>query len=318
MITNYDYGISAIDAFLKRKKLAAIHLIQEGDKAALVDVGTSYSLPNVLEALSEKNIDVAQVEYIFLTHVHLDHAGGAGKLAQVLPNAKVIVHPRGARHMIDPDVLIDGATAVYGQEEMKKTYGEIVPIHSDRVIQTVDGMEITMNGRVFQILDTPGHCRHHNCIFDTKSQSFFTGDTFGIAYPEFVMTDQQFIFPTTSPIQFDEEAAHHSIDRLMSYHPQAMYLTHYSQVTQVEQAAQSLHDLLDEFTALAKVTGQDESLNTPALKHRALYDALYQICLERIEAIGCRLPRAAIQETLDLDLDLNAQGLLYWLDNRKK
>lgn len=319
MITDYDYGISAIDAHLKRKKLAAIHLVVEGEKAALVDTGTSYSIPNVLEALAQKNLDVGQVEYIFLTHVHLDHAGGAGKLAALLPNAKVVVHPRGARHMIDPTQLVAGATAVYGESEMSNTYGEIIPIETSRVIQTQDGMKINLNGREFEFLDTEGHCRHHNCIFDTKSQSFFTGDTFGIAYPEFITNDgQRFIFPTTSPIQFDEKAAHASLDRLMQYYPRAMYLTHYGEVTQVQQAAQVLHDLLDEFTALVKVTVQDESLTTPMARHRALYEALYQICLERIEAIGCVLSRAVIQETLDLDLDLNAQGLLYWLEHRKK
>ena len=105
-IIDYDHGISAIDSHYVRPQLDAIHLIVEGGRAAIIDAGVNSSVPHVMAALRAKNIPPAAVDYVVLTHIHLDHAGGAGLLLSELPNARLTVHPRGARHMIDPSKLI--------------------------------------------------------------------------------------------------------------------------------------------------------------------------------------------------------------------
>ena len=309
-ITDYGHGISAIDAQYHRPGLAAIHLLVEGDTAALVDTGTAFSVPGVIETLQQKNIAPENVAYVFLTHVHLDHAGGAGEFMQRLPNAKLVVHPRGARHMADPAKLIAGATAVYGAAEFSRTYGEIRPVAANRIIEAPDGFRIDLNGRPLLFLDTPGHARHHYCIFDEQSRSFFTGDTFGVSYREFDVNGMEFVFPTTTPVQFDPVAAHVSLDRLMSYGPDHAFLTHYGRISHLPRHAGEMHDLIDAHVAIARKMRD----HIPG-RHAALVEELGALLLQRLTAHGCKLPQEQIHELLRMDIDLNAQGLESWLDH---
>ena len=281
-ITDYDHGISTIDAQYHRPGLVAVHLIAEGDTAALVDTGTAFSVPGVIEVLQQKNIATENVAYVFLTHIHLDHAGGAGEFMQRLPNAKLVVHPRGARHMADPARLIAGATAVYGEAEFSRTYGKICPVAANRIIEAPDGFCIDLNGRPLLFLDTPGHARHHYCIFDEQSRSFFTGDTFGVSYREFDVDGMEFVFPTTTPVQFDPVAAHASLDRLMSYDPDHVFLTHYGRISHLPRHAGEMHDLIDAHVAIARKTR-----NHISGRHAALVEELGELLLQRLIAHGC-------------------------------
>lgn len=309
-ILDFEDGISAIDAEYLRPGLAAIHLIVEGDQAALVDTGTNHSAPRILEALQQKGLSPENVAYIFLTHVHLDHAGGAGMLARALPHARVVVHPRGLRHMADPEKLIAGATAVYGEKQMHELYGEILPVAPERLIEAPDGFSLSLNDRPFLFLDTPGHARHHNTIFDEKSASMFTGDIFGISYRELDVNGHEFILPTSSPSQFDPEAAHASIDLIMSYRPCQAFLTHFSRVTRLEHHADALHHLLDDYVAVAKsCPDQDEG------RQRCLVERMHKLLLKRLHAHGCRLPEPVLLDLLGMDVDINAQGLAVWADS---
>ena len=309
-ITDYDHGISTIDAQYHRPGLVAIHLIVEGDTVALVDTGTAFSVPGVIETLRRKNIAPENVAYVFLTHVHLDHAGGAGEFMQCLPNAKLVVHPRGARHMADPSRLIAGATAVYGEAEFSRTYGKIRPVAANRIIEAPDEFRIDLNGRPLLFLDTPGHARHHYCIFDERSRSFFTGDTFGVSYREFDVNGMEFVFPTTTPVQFDPVAAHTSLDRLMSYGPDHAFLTHYGRISHLPRHAGEMHDLIDAHVAIAR-----KMRNQIPGRHAALVEELGELLLQRLTAHGCKLPQEQIHELLRMDIDLNAQGLESWLDH---
>ena len=115
-MTDFRAGITAIDADYVRPRLAASHLIVDDGRAAFVDTGTTHSLPNLLGALAEKDVDPADVDWVLATHVHLDHAGGAGALMRALPNARCAVHPRGARHLAEPSKLVAGSIAVYGED----------------------------------------------------------------------------------------------------------------------------------------------------------------------------------------------------------
>src|SRR5262245_33813816 len=137
-IVHFDHGITAIDTHYVRPCLDASHLIVEGDRAAFVDTGTHFSVPHLLAALDWMNIAREQVEYVLLTHVHLDHAGGAGLLLRSLPRARAVVHPRGARHLADPAKLIAGSKEVYGEQKFLELYGEIVPIAAERLVVAED------------------------------------------------------------------------------------------------------------------------------------------------------------------------------------
>ena len=308
-ITDYENGISAIDADYLRPGLAAIHLIVENGKAALVDTGTSSSVPGVLEVLQKKNLAPADVAYVFVTHIHLDHAGGAGEFMRHLPNAKLVVHPRGARHMADPARLVASAMSVYGEAEFKRMYGDIHPIDASRIIETPDEFRLDFNGRALLFLDTPGHARHHYCVFDEQSNSFFTGDTFGLSYREFDVGGMEFVFPTTSPVQFDPAAAHASLDRLMSYNPSYAFLTHYGRIAHLPRHADELHDLIDAHVSIAR------KLRDVPDRHAALVEELGELLLRRIVVHGCKLPEENILSLLSLDVGLNAQGLENWLDH---
>ncbi|MDE2366517.1 MAG: MBL fold metallo-hydrolase [Betaproteobacteria bacterium] len=307
-ITDYDFGISAIDADYLRPGLAAIHLIAEGGKAALVDTGTSSSVPGLIRVLQTKNLDPADIAYVFVTHIHLDHAGGAGEFMQCFPNAKLVVHPRGARHMADPAKLVASAMSVYGETEFRRMYGVIRPVDANRIIEAPDGFHLDFNGRPLLFLDTPGHARHHYCIFDRSSQSIFTGDTFGISYREFDVDGMEFVFPTTTPVQFDPVAQHASVDRLMNYNPSHAFLTHYGRIGHLPRHAAELHQLIDAHVAIAR-----KLRNVPD-RHAALARELGDLLLDRIIARGCKLPENEIRDLLSLDVGLNAQGLEYWLD----
>jgi len=302
------HGISTIDTGYCRPGFDASHLITAHGHAALVDVGTSHSVPRILQVLHDKDIAPHDVRYVMVTHVHLDHAGGAGALLQHLPEAQLVVHPRGAPHMIDPSKLIAGATAVYGEERLRSLYGNIEPVAAERVITAPDNFELSLNGRTLLFVDTPGHARHHYCIWDARSRGFFSGDTFGLSYREFDTPHGPFIFPTTTPVQFDAEDLHASIDRMLSFNPERMYLTHYGCVEDIQCLAVQLHRMIDVFVDVARaVAGTGEH------RHAAVVAGLQEVLLNALQAHDCRLPRQQMVDLLTLDVELNAQGLEIYL-----
>ncbi|KRE89227.1 MBL fold metallo-hydrolase [Frateuria sp. Soil773] len=303
-----NHGIHTIDTGFVRPRFDATYLIVERGRGAFVDCGTNHAVPRMLAALGDAGLAPADVDWLILTHVHLDHAGGAGELIAQLPNARLAVHPRGARHMIDPAQLWAGASAVYGEEVMERTYGRLRPIPAGRVVQAPDGHVVDLAGRVLRCLDTPGHARHHLCVYDERASVCFTGDTFGLSYREFDTAQGPFILPTTSPVQFDPEALHASIDRLVALRPEAMYLTHYGRVATVERLAADLHAQIDAMVALARAAdGQPD-------RHAAMTEALTDLYAVRAEAHGWTQGRDALYELLGMDIELNAQGLAVWLD----
>lgn len=309
-MVSHEFGIATLDTQFLRPHLAASHLIVQDNRAALIDVGTNFSVPHLLNDLATQQIPVENVDYVIVTHVHLDHAGGAGKLMQALPNARLVVHPRGARHMIDPRKLVAGATAVYGEAEIQKNYGVIEPIPAERVIEAEDGKVLTLADRPLVFFDTPGHAKHHFCIYDELSHSFFTGDTFGISYREFDSPKGFFIFATATPVQFDPSAMHSSINRMLSYQPKQMFLTHFGKVTQVSEAADKLHASIDSLVVLMEsVSEADEK------RHELLVNQIMESFLQEIHQLGSPISDATARELLAMDVELNAQGLEVWWDN---
>jgi len=310
--SDLGHGIHAIDTGFVRPFFDASHLVMEQGRAAFVDVGTTFSVPGLLKALDGLGLPREAVDYVIVTHVHLDHAGGAGEMMRLLPHAKLVVHPRGARHMIDPAKLWAGASAVYGEDAMRRNYGRLVPVDPARVIEAPDCFTLELGSRPLLFLDTPGHARHHFCVWDEASRSMFTGDTFGLAYPELASGRGAFVMPTTTPVQFEPEALVASIERLLGFGPRAMLLTHYSRVTEIERLAADLRRQIAELAALGRARD-----GTPDRGAR-LRAGVRDLVLGWIRDHGTPLAIERVEELVSLDIELNAQGLEAWLDRDKR
>lgn len=310
--TRLDHGIIAVDTEYGRPLMDASHLIVENGCAAFVDTGVNDSVPMLLDALNQEGLAPDDVEYVFLTHVHLDHAGGAGLLMSRLPNARCVLHPRGAPHMIDPAKLIAGANAVYGEERVSAMYGELVPVDEQRVIVVDDGEWLEMAGRRFQAIYTEGHARHHYVLYDPASEGVFTGDSFGISYRELDTPNGEIIFPITTPIDFDPPEAHKSVDRIMSLQPKQVYLTHYSRVRNLDRLAADMHERIDAFAELALANEQADNRLEKLMQE--LFDYMYAKAVDD----GFNGDRDALWSVIENDVVLNAQGLDVWLNRRHK
>ncbi|CAN5872460.1 MBL fold metallo-hydrolase [soil metagenome] len=314
IVETLAHGTHAIDTGFHRPMFDAAFLVVENGRGAFIDTGTNHALPRLLEAVDAAGLTPEAIDFVIATHVHLDHAGGAGLLMQHLPSAKLVVHPRGARHLIDPTALLAGARAVYGDEEMARSYGDVVGVPAERVLQTADGMTLELAGRPLTFIDTPGHARHHHCIWDERSRSFFTGDTFGLSYREFDTARGAWITPTTTPVQFEPGPLRASVERMLAYRPEAMNLTHYGRVTDVPRLGELFLAQLDEMVALAASVAATQT--TGRARHEALASGLEAIALRSLRAHGCTMSDERIGALLALDFELNAQGLGIWLDRK--
>lgn len=303
------HDIYAVDTGFHRPRFDAAYLVLHGGRAAIVDAGTNHAVPRILDALAALGIARDAVEWVIPTHIHLDHAGGVGLLMQELPAARVMAHPRAARHLVDPSQIWAGASAVYGEAEMQRNYGTLVPVPADRVDSSSDSQRVSLAGRTLEFADTPGHARHHHCIWDEASEGWFTGDTFGLSYREFDTARGAWLLPTSTPVQFEPETLRASVERLLARSPRAMYLTHYGRVGDVPRLGALLLSLLDEMVALGRrVAGLGEQ------RHAALCDGLAAIYRDSLAAHGCTLAAQDVQQLLALDVELNAQGMAIWLD----
>jgi glyoxylase-like metal-dependent hydrolase (beta-lactamase superfamily II) len=301
-------GLFAIDTGFHRDRYDAAWLVVDGGRAAFVDTGTAFAVPRLLATLAFAGLAPEAVDYVIPTHVHLDHAGGVGQLMQRLPEATLIVHPRGAPHMVEPSGLYAGALAVYGQAQMDRAYGQLEPVAADRVHATSDGETLSLGTRTLAFAHTPGHALHHHCVWDERSGGWFTGDTFGMAFPDFRVAGRSFIIPTTTPVQFDPEAMHGSIDRLLAASPRAMYLTHFGRVTDVAHCGAQLKAMLD--ATVAEALAHRDAPDRITL----LADALLGLYVAGARANGVTLPGQQLSQLLRDDAELNAAGLGIWLD----
>jgi glyoxylase-like metal-dependent hydrolase (beta-lactamase superfamily II) len=311
-LESLGHGIHAIDTGFVRPYFDASHLIVEDGRAAFVDVGTNASAPGLLAALASLGLERDAVDHVIVTHVHLDHAGGAGEMMRLLPRAKLVVHPRGARHMIDPTMLWAGALAVYGEETMRRNYGTLVPVDASRVVEAPDGFRLSLGSRPLLFLDTPGHARHHFCVWDEASRSMFTGDTFGLAYRELASPRGAFVMPTTTPVQFEPEALVASIDRLVGFAPRAMLLTHYSRVTEIERLASDQRRQIGELAALGHAA--DGKPDRGERLRRGVRELVHGWLRDH----GTPLGEHEVDEVVGVDVELNAQGLESWLDRGRR
>lgn len=292
-------------------ELAAAYLVVAGDEVAIVETNTGAAVPRILDALAAVGRAVEDVRWIVITHVHLDHAGGAGQLMRACPNATLLAHPKAAKHAIDPSRIIAGATAVYGQETFDLLYGEVLPIDADRVEILGDGETRALGDHTLTSLHTRGHANHHLVLVDDVERTVFTGDSFGLLYPRF-QANGVLALPSTTPTDFDAEAAHASVDRIAGLDVDTIHPTHFGAHTGIAEAAAQLHALLTEHAAVvdeADTSGRDG-------------DALDAFCLGEVQRIlHAHLDRHHLgqdaKDFLAMDIRLNAQGLAFAVRKRR-
>lgn len=305
-------GLYAIDTGFHRPRFDAAYLVVDAGRAAFIDTGTNFAVPRHLAALAALGLAPEAVDWVIPTHVHLDHAGGAGLLMQALPRARLLVHPRGLKHMVDPEALAQGALAVYGQAEMDRSYGRLVPVPAERALPSHDGQRLVLGaGRVLEFIDTPGHARHHHCVWDERSRCWFTGDTFGLSYRECDSAAGPWVLASSTPVQFEPEPLKASVRRLLAREPAGMCLTHYGRVGDVARLGALLLEQIDAMAAL----GQAERAHPQ--RAQRLRDGLGALVLQQLRQHGCADPEA-LMPLLALDIGLNAQGLEAWLDREQR
>lgn len=306
------HQIHAIDTGFERARFDAAYLVVDSGRAAFIDTGHNAAVPRLLDTLAALGLSRDAVDWVIPTHVHLDHAGGAGLLMTQLPQARALIHPRGARHLINPLALVEGARAVYGIDVVRQTYGTIEPIPAERVVESHDGMELLLGQRPLRLIDTPGHARHHHCVWDARSRGWFTGDTFGISYREFDTAAGPWMFPSTTPVQFDPEALHRSIDRLLESDPQVLYPTHFGRVDNVPRVATQFRELLDQFVSGARAVQADGPADR-AERVRCLEAMVARALFASARQAGITMTEDEVRELLQMDVTLNAQGIHVWL-----
>ncbi|MDR1661139.1 MAG: MBL fold metallo-hydrolase [Azoarcus sp.] len=303
-------GIYAVDSgCYGRPKLAAVHFVIDRGRAAIIDAGSNGAVPQILAALAGLGIKPEAVDWVVLTHLHLDHAGGAGSLMCALPHARLAVHPDGVDHLADPSRLWEKAVAAFGAPQAFHLYGRLLPVDERRIVVSRDGMELPLGDRALRLLDTPGHTRHHIGVWDEQARVFFAGDAFGVSYREFDVGGRSFVFPASSSSQFDPMAMMESIDRMLAYEPWAIQLAHYGRVSCVERLADDLFRLIHAQMAIARAARGDGFV-----RHAEILAGLEELVREE-----CARQRWALNEEISLnmlrlDLSLNARGLGAWLD----
>ena len=304
-------GIIHLDAEYLQPGVASVYIIIEGSECAIIETGTCHTVPFILSALAEFKLTAESVKYVIPTHVHLDHAGGVGLLMQECANAELIVHPYGARHMVNPSKLAAGAKSVYGDDAFQRLYGELIPVDETRVTEAPDNFEIELGQRTLRFYDTPGHAKHHFCVHDLKSNSIFSGDTFGVAYPETHVSNEPLIFVTTTPVQFDPAAMLSSIERLITINPRVFCLTHYGPVEPSPIVVSQLKSSIEAFVRIA-----NESREAKGNRVEIINQKIQAYLLKQYRELGGNKSDEACLKVIAMDSRLNAQGLDFWLSKQ--
>lgn len=315
-LTQLNERIFLIDAHdLGRKARTGSYIMKE-EKITIVETSASPSIPYILEGLKELDIDPIDVQYIILTHIHLDHAGGAGLLLQHCPNAKVVVHPKGARHLAEPSRLIAGAKAVYGKS-FDSLFDPILPIPEEKLIVKSDQEELEIGRNCSLVFyDTPGHANHHFSIYDPVSNGIFTGDTIGIYYHELVKDNIELYLPSTSPNQFRPDAMIESVKRVNELGVSAIYFGHYGMSTNVNEVFYQLRLWLPIFVN----AGKQSFIEHPSATEVQHKNFIKELILKEIRTYldEKNVPRHhEVYEIISLDLDICAMGIVDSLQKEK-
>jgi glyoxylase-like metal-dependent hydrolase (beta-lactamase superfamily II) len=300
---DYKNGVYCVESGYEGGGVASVYLLRDGNEAAIVDVCHNGALEPVKRAFSELGVKNGQVKYIFLTHVHLDHMGGAGLFAREFPEAALVVHERGGKHLADPSKLAASAASVYGEAVMKRLYGDILPVHADRITMPRDGAEFRVGGKTVVCFDTPGHARHHLAYKDVSSGAVFTGDAYGMSYAELVGPEGRCAILTTSPVQFDPHAMRASMRRIDGLANGEVYPAHFGRLRTDGGVSDSLYRQLDLYVEAAeRAEGDIDSIRKK----------LHELFVEEASRQNCPCLASNFGRVTVTALELNAQGLALW------
>jgi glyoxylase-like metal-dependent hydrolase (beta-lactamase superfamily II) len=296
-------GITCIDANYGRHGLACFYLLEHGGECAIIETGTANSIANLQQCMADKNLSPEQIKYIIPTHVHLDHAGGAGAMMALFENATLIIHPRGARHMIEPQRLVASSIDVYGERAFRELYGDIVPVDRNRIVEAPDGYTLDLSGRELLVRHTPGHADHHFCLWDAHSEGWFSGDMFGVSYSNMRFAIGDFLMASTTPTQFRPDAFLQSVKMLQVYSPSYMYLTHYGELAYSDALARLLCQQVEDYATFA----QDDTQPPESLEQR-----IVDYTLGLLAPFDPTASKEALRLLIEFDVRLNVQGLAVW------
>jgi len=219
-------------------KSGSVYLVNE-EKKALIDTGPATSSAVVLEGLKEAGVTPEEIDYIILTHIHLDHCGGAGVLIRQMPNATVLVHPKGVKHMINPANLVKSMLEVQGEDSIMR-HGAVLPISEKRIKAVEDGEEIKLSDQqTLRIIDAPGHAPHEICIHESRNNGVFIGEAAGTYIEE-----ENLIMPESPPPSFDMDLFVETLDKLKDLKPDRLYYAHYGVNENVQECLQKVVDVL--------------------------------------------------------------------------
>lgn len=271
-------------------------------RVALVEPGGRHGVGAWLEALDGLGIPREEVAYIVVTHIHLDHAAGTGTLARLLPRARVVVHPRGARHLQDPTRLVEGARLVFG-DRLEELFGLPEPVPGERLLSPEDGDHLDLGGgHRLRVIDAPGHARHHLMFFDEGTGALFSGDELGVRYPSLSRRlGRDYVLPSTAPNQFDPEAMIRSARSLVTLRPQVVLFGHFA-AGRLEpgELAERIVEQVPRFVACGLVDG--EPAPQPVVRQR-----LAAHIRQDAEARG--LPWEEVEPAVAIDLEICSHGI---------
>jgi glyoxylase-like metal-dependent hydrolase (beta-lactamase superfamily II) len=296
-------GFWQIDTLLGGwEEVNSVFLI-EADQPCLVETGPHRDFEQVLAGLGRHGLGPDDLAWVILTHIHLDHAGAVGEIAQRFPKAKVICHPKGLRHLADPARLMAASAQVYGAK-LDSLYGQMTPVDPDQLVAAEDGGTIDLGrGKEMVLVFSPGHAKHHIGVLETDSGVLLVGDAVGVKLP-----GGGPLRPATPPDDFDLELAIGSLHKFLELRPQQLILTHYGSAGDPEVV---LHDAEDQLRTWATIA-QDAYQERPELDH------LEQALRERLgPQVGVEPDRREAADTLT-GLRSNAAGLFGWLERQAR
>jgi len=305
-----DDRVYLIDGFdLDVSNRTGTYVIKENE-LTLIETGPSPSVKYIKAGLTAIGHSLDEVKYIIVTHIHLDHAGGAGLLLKDCPNAKIIVHPRGEKHLIDPKKLAAGARAIYG-ESFSELFDPIIPVSKDRLLIKGEGDTLKIGPNcILEFWDTPGHAKHHISIYDPVSNGMFTGDTAGIRYEQLIKNGIDLFLPSTSPNHFNPNDMEASIKRMKQKGLDRIYYGHFGMTEKVKEALDQVLDWLDIYMEISEQA---------VLEGRG-YDTIAQRLLEKVRE---HLREQGIDDAhevyilLNLDMQICALGIIDYFQKLK-
>ena len=241
-------------------KWGSCYLVNE-EKKALIDTGPATSVTAVLGGIEKAGVKPEDIDYLIVTHVHLDHAGGAGTLIQEMPKAQMMVHHRGARYLVNPERLVSSVAAAQG-ETMTAKLGEVVPVPMERVKPVNDGDVIELgNNQVLTFIDAPGHAPHELCIYESRNNGLFSGDAVGIS-----VVDNEVLLPVTVPPSFDLKAYFETLNKLMALKIKTIYYAHFGASDNAQEDLRLTKSKLEAWEDLMDKTVTKEGLDGAAKK----------------------------------------------------